>query len=614
MASRIDDYALIGDCETAALVGRDGAVDWLCWPRFDSAACFAALVGTADNGRWLIGCADPAARVSRRYRGPTLILETEIETPTGAAIVLDFMPPRGRSTLIRLVCGKRGQVALRTELLIRFDYGSLVPWVTRLDDGALCAVEGPDMAVLRTPVALHGDHLKIVGPFTVSVGETVPFVLSYGASHLAPPGLIDVSKALTETEAFWRDWADLARPAGTYAGPVLRSLITLKALTHKPTGAIVAAPTTSLPERLGGKRNWDYRFCWLRDATFTLLALMNAGYYEDARSWRNWLLRVVAGDPARVQIMYGVTGEHRLPEWEVPWLDGYRGAKPVRVGNAAFKQLQIDVYGEIMDALHHGRHGKLGTSEEGWDLQRGLLDHLETIWAKPDHGIWEVRGDQQHFTNSKVMAWVALDRAIKTVEHFKLEGPLARWRKMRSAIHDDVCRYGFNPELGAFTQSYGSKQLDASALLIPLVGFLSPQDPRVKSTVDAIKKHLVVDSLVRRYDSAAGMDGLPPGEGVFLPCSFWLADNLILLGRREEARALFERLLSLRNDVGLLSEEYDVEAKCLVGNFPQALSHIALINTAHALAAQTRHRRHETSAADAKAGENDMAAEVSPLT
>ena len=616
MASSLEDYALIGDGATAALVARDGSLDWLCWPRFDNAACFAALVGAPDHGRWLLAAADVRARRSRRYRDCTLILETVIESADGAATVVDFMPPRGEtSNVVRLVCGQRGQLALRTELVLRFDYGSLLPWVTRLDDGCWRAVSGPDSAVLRTPAPLHADHRTIAGEFTVSAGQIVPFVLTYGASHLAPPEAIDPIKALTETEAFWRGWASQAKPARQWSDPVRRSLITLKALTHVPTGGIIAAPTTSLPERLGGKRNWDYRFCWLRDATFTLIALMNAGYYEDAQAWRNWLLRAVAGDPARVQIMYGVTGEHRLPEWEVPWLDGYRGAKPVRAGNAAFKQLQIDVYGEIMDALHHGRHGKLGASEEGWDLQRGLLDHLETIWAKPDHGIWEVRGDQQHFTNSKVMAWVAFDRAIKTVEHFKLEGPIARWRKLRRAVHDDVCRYGFNPELGAFTQSYGSKQLDASALLIALVGFLPPQDPRVKSTVDAIKKHLVADGLVRRYDSAAGIDGLPPGEGVFLPCSFWLADNLILLGRREEARALFERLLSLRNDVGLLSEEYDVEAKCLVGNFPQALSHIGLINTAHALAAQTKHRRHEAGAADVEADEDedDVAAEVSPL-
>ena len=613
MAANLEDYALIGDCETAALVGRDGSIDWLCWPRFDSGACLAALLGSADNGRWLLVPADPAARLRRRYRDNTLILETEIETRDGAATILDFMPPRGKSSdVVRLIYGRRGQIAFRTDLLLRFDYGSLVPWVTRLDDGGWRAESGPDAAVLRTPLPLHGDHHKIHGEFTVSAGQTVPLVLTSGPSHLAPPGPLDPIEALAETENFWRGWAGLARPTQRWSKPVLRSLITLKALTHFPTGGIVAAPTMSLPERLGGERNWDYRFCWLRDATFTLIALMNAGYYEDARAWRNWLLRAVAGDPARVQIMYGVTAEHRLPEWEVPWLGGYQGAKPVRVGNAAFRQLQIDVYGEIMDALHHGRHGKLGTSAEGWDLQRGLLDHLETIWAKPDHGIWEVRGDQQHFTNSKVMAWVAFDRAIRAVEHFKLKGPIERWRKLRDAVHADVCRYGFNPDLGAFTQSYGSKHLDGSALLIALVGFLPPQDPRVKSTVDAIKQHLVVDGLVRRYDSAAGIDGLPPGEGVFLPCSFWLADNLILLGRRQEARALFERLLSLRNDVGLLSEEYDVKTKRLIGNFPQALSHIALINTAHALAAQTKHRRHD--AGEAHDMDDDVAGEqVSPL-
>jgi GH15 family glucan-1,4-alpha-glucosidase len=543
-----------------------------------------------------------------------LILETEIETHDGAATIVDFMPPRGKSSdVVRLIYGRRGQIALRTEVMLRFDYGSLVPWVTRLDDGAWRAVSGPDGAVLRTPVPLNGDHCKIAAEFTVSAGQTVPFVLTYGPSHLAPPGPLDPIEALAEAETFWRGWAALAKPTQQWSKPVLRSLITLKALTYFPTGGIVAAPTTSLPERLGGTRNWDYRFCWLRDATFTLIALMNAGYYEDARAWRNWLLRAVAGDPARVQIMYGVTGEHRVPEWEVPWLGGYQGAKPVRVGNAAAKQLQIDVYGEIMDALHHGRHGALGASEEGWDLQLGLLDHLEKIWAKPDHGIWEVRGGQQHFTNSKIMAWVAFDRAIRTVEHFKLEGPVERWRKLRGAVHADVCRYGFNPELGAFTQSYGSKHLDASALLIALVGFLPPQDPRVKSTVEAIEKHLVVDGLVRRYDSAAGIDGLPPGEGVFLPCSFWLADNLILLGRRDEARVLFERLLSLRNDVGLLSEEYDVKNKRLVGNFPQALSHIALINTAHALAAQTKNRRHDPGAVHDDMDDDDAGAKVSPL-
>ena len=601
MASNLENYALIGDSQTAALIGRDGSIDWLCWPRFDSGACFAALLGSPDNGRWLLRAADPAARIKRRYRDRTLILETEIETTAGAATVIDFMPPRGKnSDLVRLVRGRRGRVDFHVELIVRFDYGSLVPWVTHPEGDAWRAVCGPDMVVLRTPVGLRGEELTTVGDFTIAAGATVPFVLTHGPSYMALPGPIDAAEALRETETYWRDWASLAKPTEPWSEATLRSLITLKALTHFPTGGIVAAPTTSLPERLGGKRNWDYRFCWLRDATFTLIALMNAGYYEDARAWREWLLRAVAGAPDRVQIMYAVTGEHRLPEWEVPWLSGYQGARPVRVGNAAAEQLQIDVYGEVMDALYHGRQGKLGPSAEGWQMQRGLLDHLEKIWEESDHGIWEARGDRQRFTNSKVMAWAAFDRAIKTVEQFKMEGPLARWRKLRKAIHDDVCRFGFDPSLGTFVQSYGAKHLDASALMIPLVGFLPPEDPRVKSTVEAIKRHLVVDGLVRRYDSEAGIDGMPPGEGAFLPCSFWLADNLILLGRRDEARVLFERLLSLRNDVGLLSEEYDVETKRLIGNFPQALSHVALLNTAHHLTEQGGHKRHQSgSRADA---------------
>ena len=604
MAANLEDYALIGDCETAALVGRDGSVDWLCWPRFDSGACFAALLGSRENGRWLLAPADPAARAVRRYRDKTLILETEIETCDGAATVVDFMPPRGNnSDLIRLVCGRRGQVAMRSELLLRFDYGSLVPWVVRREDGAWCAISGPDLVVLRTPARLQGDHRKIDCEFVVSAGETLPFLLTYGPSYREPPRPLDPLEALEETESFWRGWASLAKVPARWSAAMLRSLITLKALTHFPTGGMVAAPTTSLPELLGGGRNWDYRFCWLRDATFTLIALMNAGYYEDVRAWRRWLLRTAAGDPARLQIMYGVAGERRLPEWEVPWLAGYQGAKPVRAGNAAAEQAQLDVYGEIMDALHHGRHSKLGGSEQGWDLQRALLDHLEEVWEKPDHGIWEVRSDQQHFTNSKVMAWVAFDRAVRTIERFKMDGPVERWRALRDSVHRDVCRYGFNPELGAFTQSYGSKELDGSALLIPLVGFLPPEDPRVISTVDAIQRHLTVGGLVRRYVSEAGLDGLPPGEGVFLPCSFWLADVLFLLGRRGEARQLFERLLSLRNDVGLLSEEYDVKRQRLIGNFPQALSHIALVNTGHLLGQQARHSRHRAGIADDKEGE-----------
>ena len=595
MTCAIEDYALIGDCETAALVGRNGSIDWLCWPRFDSGACFAALIGTNDNGRWLMTALDPKARISRRYRDHTLILETSIETADGAATIVDFMPPRGKaSDLVRLVCGMRGQLVMRTELVIRFDYGSLTPWVARLDDGSLRAIAGPDMVVLRTPASLHGVDFKTVGEFTISAGQTIPFVLTYGPSHLPPPPRIDPAKALAETEVFWRDWASRARPAGEWSEPVIRSLITLKALTYRPSGAIVAAPTTSLPEQLGGQRNWDYRYCWLRDATFTLVSLMNAGYYEDAEAWREWLLRAVAGNPEQTQIMYGMTGERRLPEWEVRWLSGYGHSKPVRVGNAAHQQLQIDVYGEVMDALHHGRAGKLAANEAGWALQLELLKNLEIIWKEPDHGIWEVRGNSQQFTNSKVMAWVAFDRAVKTVEQFGMAGPVERWRALRDTIHEEVCRSGFNSEIGAFVQSYGSKQLDASALLIPLVGFLPAEDARVRSTVEAVEQQLLIGGLVRRYDTKAGVDGLPPGEGIFLPCSFWLADNLILLGRRDEARRLFQRLLSLRNDVGLLSEEYDGHANRLLGNFPQAFSHVALINTTYLLTSQTKYKRHES--------------------
>jgi len=594
MACKIEDYAIIGDCETAALVGRDGSIDWLCWPRFDSSACFAALVGTADNGRWLIEPVDSRARRSRRYRDRSLILETEIESSSGAATIVDFMPPREKaSDVVRLVRGTRGRLEMRTELKIRFDYGSLVPWIAQLDDGAWRAVEGPDLAVLRTPVALSGDEGTIGGAFTVSAGQTIPFVLTYGASHLPPPRPIRPLDAFDDTEDYWRGWTSRARPAGPWTDAVVRSLITLKAATYRPSGAIVAAPTTSLPERIGGNRNWDYRYCWLRDATFTLLALMNAGFDEDARAWREWLLRTTAGEPGRLQVMYGLTGEHRVPEWEISWLGGYEGAKPVRAGNAAARQMQIDVYGELVDVLYHARRGRLGGIADGWALQRGLLDHLETIWEEADHGIWEVRGDRRRFTNSKVMAWVAFDRAVKTIEQFHLDGPLDRWRALRSRIHDEVCRYGFNPEIGAFVQSYGSKHLDASALLIPLVGFLPVSDARVRCTVEVIKRRLMVDGVINRYDSGAELDGLPPGEGAFLPCSLWLAADLFLLGRQGEARDLFEHVLSLRNDLGLLSEEYDPQRKRLIGNFPQALSHIALVNTAYLLSSQTILHRHQ---------------------
>lgn len=584
MASRIEDYALIGDCETTALVGRDGSIDWLCWPSFDSGACFAALLGGCENGRWLIGAADPGARVTRRYRDRTLILETDIETADGAATIVDFMPPRGAaSDVVRLVSARRGTIAIRVELIIRFDYGSQLPWVTRQDDGALRAIAGPDMVVLRSPARLEARGRTHTGVFTLHAGETLPFVLTYGPSHLPLPPPIDAQAALADTQAFWRAWSSRAAPAGEWSEAVDRSLITLKALTYRPTGGIVAAPTTSLPEQLGGARNWDYRYCWLRDATFTLLALMNGGHYEEARAWRGWLLRAVAGDPAEVQIMYGIMGQRRLTEWEVPWLSGYEASVPVRIGNAAEGQLQLDVYGEIMDALYQGRHGRLAVAEAAWALQRALLEHLAKIWQQPDEGIWEVRGGRRRFTYSRVMAWVAFDRAVKSVETLGMDGPVDHWRALRKSIHDEVCAQAFDTGIGAFTQSYGSQDLDASVLLMPLVGFLPPSDARVRSTVEAIERRLMVDGLVRRYDTASGQDGLPGREGVFLACSFWLADNYVLLGRREDARRLFERLLSLRNDVGLLSEEYDPHARRLVGNFPQAFSHITLINTAHNL-------------------------------
>jgi GH15 family glucan-1,4-alpha-glucosidase len=590
MPSRIEDYALIGDCETAALVARDGSIDWLCWPRFDSGACFAALLGGPEHGRWRMAPCDPAPRVSRCYRKDSLILETEFDTEDGAVTLIDFMPPRGAtSDLIRLVMGKRGRVRLRTELVIRFDYGSAVPWVTRLEDGSgLRAVAGPDMVVLHTPIPLHGEGLKSVGEFIVDAGETIPFALTYCASHFPMPERIDVEAALVETEAFWREWVGRCFEAGEWSDVALRSLITLKALTYRPTGGIVAAPTTSLPEKIGGPRNWDYRYCWLRDATLMLLALMNAGYYDEARAWHDWLLRAAAGSPWQMQIMYGVAGERRLSEWEVPWLPGYEDSRPVRIGNAACDQLQLDVYGEVMDALHQARMGGLGTSEAGWALQKALLEHLEKVWQEPDEGIWEVRGPRQHFTYSKVMVWVAFDRALASAEAFNLDGPLVHWRALRQQIHDEVCRKGFDPDLGSFVQAYGSKQLDASLLLIPAVGFLPPDDPRVRGTVAAVERDLVEDGFVLRYRTEGTADGLPPGEGAFLACSFWLVDTYVQLGRVDDARRLFERLLSITNDVGLLAEEYDPGSKRQVGNFPQAFSHLALINSIHNLSRATK--------------------------
>src|SRR5262245_3608391 len=594
MAGRIEDYALIGDCETAALVSRDGSIDWLCWPRFDSGACFAALLGDANNGRWQIGPAQASAAagsvtVQRRYLQDTLILETEFITADGsAAVLVDFMPLReGRlsSHLVRLVLGKRGTVSMRTELIVRFGYGGWIPWVTQSNAGELLAIAGPDLIVLRTPVELRGEGFTTVGDFSVSAGQQVPFVLSYGQSHIAIPEPVDTVAALRSTKEFWQSWVSRRRSTEQPDGIVTRSLITLKALTYAPTGGIVAAPTTSLPEQLGGQRNWDYRFCWLRDATLTLLALMNAGYYQEARAWRDWLLRAAAGNPADIQIMYGVAGERWLAEREVPWLPGYEGSKPVRIGNAAADQLQLDVYGEVADALHHARVGGIQHLGAAWDFGRALLAHLETAWRNPDEGIWEVRGGRRHFTYSKVMAWVAFDRGIKGIEMFGMRGPVEKWRQIRAEIHDEVCRRAFNPALGAFAQSYESDQMDASALLIPQVGFLPADDPRVLGTILAVEQKLLRDGFVLRYDTGAANDGLPPGEGAFIPCSFWLADAYVLTGRLPAAQRLFERLVGLCNDVGLLAEEYDSGAQRAVGNFPQAFSHIALVNTAYNIAA-----------------------------
>jgi GH15 family glucan-1,4-alpha-glucosidase len=581
MVSHIEDYALIGDCGTAALVGRDGSIDWLCWPRFDSDACFAALLGTADHGRWLIAPNEPVDKITRRYRPNTLVLETRFECAHGAVTLVDFMSLREQgSNLVRLVIGERGRVRMHTELVLRFGYGATVPWVSRMTDHALRAIAGPDMVLLRTPVRLHGLNLKTVGDFTVAAGETVPFVLSYSPSHLPPPPPFDPLDLLQATDSYWTTWAGASKISCPWDAAVARSLITLKALTYAPTGGLVAAPTTSLPEQLGGPRNWDYRFCWLRDATLTLLALMNAGYYEEAYAWREWLLRAVGGNPGQIQIMYGIAGERRLTEWEVPWLPGYAGSHPVRIGNAAHEQLQLDVYGELMDALHHARQGGLAATESGWPLQLEVLKHLEMVWQQPDEGIWEVRGGRQQFTYSKVMAWVAFDRAIKSAVTFNLKGPIDHWRRLRERIHVDVCARGFDPPQNSFVRSYGSHELDASLLLIPAVGFLPAQDARIRGTVEAVERRLVVDGLVMRYDTANAPDGLPPGEGAFLPCSFWLVDAYVMLGRFDEARALFERLLSLCNDVGLLSEEYDPRNERLAGNFPQAFSHLALVNSA----------------------------------
>src|SRR5438309_1753526 len=579
MPSVIEDYALIGDCETAALVARDGSIDWLCFPRFDSDACFAALLGSAENGRWQLAPV-AKAKVRRRYRPKTLILETEFETDTGTVTLIDFMPLRqGNPEIIRLVRCDRGSVRMRMDLVMRFDYGRTVPWVTRQEDGALLALAGPHLLVFRTNVSIRGEDLKTVSEFTLTQGDTATFELTYGSSFLPVPPASDPEKCLRETDEWWCKWISRCTYHGPWAEAVERSLITLKALTYEPTGGIVASPTTSLPEQPGGKRNWDYRFCWLRDATFTLFAFMHAGYHEEARRWRDWLVRSVAGSADQLQVVYGVAGERHLMEWEVPWLKGCCGASPVRVGNAAYDQLQLDIFGELADVLHHARSIEKENRHAHFDLQISLLEYLQKIWRQPDHGIWEIRGSERHFTHSKVMAWVAFDRAIRSIEEFGLKGPADEWKTIRKEIHDEVCRSAFDAELGSFVQSYGSKEVDASLLLIPLVGFLPPSDPRVAGTVRQIEKQLMRDGFVLRYETQRVDDGLPSGEGAFLACSFWLADNYKLLGRESEAEQLLERLLRLQNDVGLLAEEYHFEEKRLVGNFPQAFSHVALVNT-----------------------------------
>jgi len=590
MAQPIEDYALIGNCETAALVGRDGSIDWMALPRFDSAACFAALLGSPENGRWRIAPIGASSPATRRYCGDTLILETTFETAEGAVCLTDVMVRNnGESYLIRRVRGLRGSVALRSELVVRFDYGSVVPWVSRQPDGRLELIAGPDRLILDSTVPMHGENMRTVGDFT----------LTWSPSFKPFPERLDAEAALREAERGWLEWSGQFKGRGEWNDAVLRSLLTLKALAHFETGGIVAAATTSLPEQIGGTRNWDYRYCWLRDATLTLYALMQSGFLEEAGRWRTWLLRAVAGSPEKLQIMYGVAGERRLMEYEVPWLAGYEGSAPVRVGNAAHGQRQLDVYGEVLDALYVGRHLGLAPDASGWGLEKQLVAHLETIWHLPDDGIWEVRGPQRHFTHSKVMAWVAFDRAIRSAEEFGLDGPVARWAAVRDRIHEDVCRKGFDPGLGSFVQSYGSDQLDASLLMIAIVGFLPPSDRRVAGTVAAIERRLLHDGFVLRYDTGPGTDGLPPGEGAFLACSFWLADNYVLQGRIEEARALFTRLLTLRNDVGLLAEEYDPVLRRQVGNFPQAFSHLALIGTARNLldaAGPARQRSAQSSA------------------
>lgn len=589
MSQRIEDYALIGDTRTAALVGKNGSIDWLCVPRFDSPACFASLLGTADNGRWLLAPSCAVKRVHRHYRNATLVLDTEFETEFGSVVITDFMPhPHldGQVDIIRMVQGRTGTVPMTLEMIIRFGYGAIVPWVRRREYG-LRAVAGPNNVRLQSPVDLENKDFKTVANFEIAAGQMLPFRFTWLPSHEYGPRVGDVEEDLENCQAWWHDWASQCTAQGEWRDDVIRSLIILKALTYSPSGGIVAAPTTSLPEQIGGGRNWDYRYCWIRDATFTLDALASSGFVQEARAWRGWLLRAVAGTPGQLQIMYSVTGERQLNENEVPWLEGYEGSRPVRTGNGAHQQLQLDVFGEIMDAFHEERSHGLMPLSDAWRLQQVLMEALESEWQKKDSGIWEMRGEPRHFTHSKVMAWVAADRAVKAVEQFGRDGPVERWRKLRKAIHDDVLKNGFDTKRNTFVQYYGGKALDAALLMIPLVGFLPCDDPRVIGTIDAIRGELCRDGLVMRYSADVKVDGQKGGEGAFLACSFWLVDALSLLNRRDEARELFQNLLALQNDVGLLSEEYDVTAGRQVGNFPQAFSHVALINTAQNLS-QTR--------------------------
>ena len=582
MASRIEDYALLGDCQSAALVSLSGSVDWLCFPRFDSDACFAALIGTEENGFWRIAPVAPVRSVRRAYRDGSLTLETEITTDEGSVVLIDFMAIGDPvPDIVRIVVGLTGEVRMRLELVLRPGYGISVPWVRAIPNG-IEAIAGPDrFRLTSTPAApLHGEDLRTVSEFTVVAGQRVPFVFDWSPSNLdyVPP--VEPEQALRLCDEFWAEWTSRAKVSGPYAAVVLRSLITLKALTYAPTGGMVAAPTTSLPEWIGGVRNWDYRYCWVRDATLTLYAMLSAGYTEEARAWRNWLLRAAAGAPSQLQILYGIAGERRLVEVELAWLDGYEGSRPVRIGNKASEQVQLDVYGELMDTLHLCAESGLTNTDADWAFQRALVTHLETAWTRPDSGIWEVRGPPRHFVHSKMMCWLAFDRAVKSIEKWGLEGPLERWRAVRDAVHADICTKGFDPGMNSFVQYYGAAEIDASVLMMVMVGFLPLDDPRLVGTVAAVERLLMPHGFVQRYVPVANVDGLPPGEGVFLACSFWLADALVLLGRIDDARALFERLIGLRNDLGLLSEEYDPDGKRMLGNFPQALSHVALVNTA----------------------------------